>query len=366
MDLDFSEEQVMLRDSVRRICENQFDDKAVRSLEADHDKFNRLFWDELGTSGICALRISEAYGGAGMSSLDLAIVFEEFGRTLASSPFLQSCVLASGIIATRGGNAIRSGCLPGLASGKLIVVPAWQEIDQDGAPKSIVIEQDRGIVTGQKVLVPFASIADAFLVRCSIAVGDCWVLVPADAAGISISPMPNYASQPLFAVSFDNVKIDKERIFLASTTQDPVFEADADGLIAAAAEAVGATVRLLALTIDYANQRNQFGRPLAAFQAISHPLADCATELEGVRHLVYQAAWASDTGSECSHLAQMAKLQACSLLRRLATTSIQIHGGIGYSLAGQPQLFYRRSKYHELMNGSADQLKQRIADRILA
>lgn len=366
MDLDFSEEQMMLRASVRRICEGHFDDKSVRSLEAGNDKFNRSFWEELGTSGICGLRVSEPHGGAGMSLLDLAIVFEEFGRSLASSPFLQSCVLASGIVAAQAGDMIGSACLPGIASGRLIVVPAWQEIEQDGAPGSTAVEWESGRVSGQKVLVPFASIASAFLVHGRHAAGDFWALVPAQAEGISITPQSNYASQPLFAVRFDNVRIETEQIFPASSSRDPAFEAGIDALIAAAAEAVGATDRLLAMTIDYANQRNQFGRPLAAFQAISHPLADCATELEGVRHLVYQAAWASDTGAECDHLAQMAKLQASSLFRRLATTSVQIHGGIGYSLEGRPQLFYRRSKFHELMNGSADELKRRIAEHVLA
>ncbi|QTH21358.1 acyl-CoA/acyl-ACP dehydrogenase [Rhizorhabdus wittichii] len=358
MDLDFSEEQVMLRDTARRLCESLFDTKTVRRLEGEPDKFNRAFWAELGASGLCALRIGEAQGGAGMAALDLAILFEEFGRSLASSPFLQSCVLSARILSAHGTEAIKAAYLPKIASGELIMIPAGDGID----PGEISIDAGRGTVGGRTLLTPFASVADIFLVHD----GRCWALVPADGAGISLVPQSNYASQPLFSVRFDAVAIDPALAFAAPDRFDPTADAASDLLIAAAAEAVGAADRLLGLTVDYANQRSQFGRPIAAFQAISHPLADGATELEGVRHLVYQAAWASDEGMACGHLARMAKLRAAALFRRIATIAVQVHGGIGYSTEGEPQLFYRRSKYHELMNGTADALKTRIADHVLA
>lgn len=347
MDLDFSEEQELLRATVRRICDEHFDSARVRALEVDEHKLSRPFWSALGENGLCALRVDPAHGGAGMSALDLAIAFEEFGRAIASSPFLQSCVHAAHILAGSDDAEARAEWLPGIASGAAIVVPA-----ERGGVVQVTMA---GTVSGTMLLVPFASVADAFLVAC----GDrSWALVPAGGEGIAIRAQANYASQPLFEVRFDDAQASA---FLPGPADLP-----GDVLIAAAAESVGAAGRLLALTADYANQRSQFGRPIASFQAISHPLAECATELEGARYLTYQAAWAQDEGLPHANLARMAKLRAARLYRRLAKLSVQVHGGIGYSSEGDPQLFYRRSKYHELTNGTPDALKRAIADFVLA
>lgn len=366
MDLDFSDEQEMLRDTVRRICEARFDSETVRKLENDDKKLNAAFWKDLCENGLCALRIDEAYGGASMSALDVALVFEEFGRALASSPFLQSAVVAAELLTTLAPDAVKEEWLSKIASGEVIVVPAWQESDLAENPQLVSIDVSKSVVTGEKLLVPFANSADMFLVSGVQDGVEYWALAPAQAEGLSTVALPNYASQPLFAVRFDNVKLEAAHIFEAPERFHSGAALFGDTLIAVAAEAVGASDRLLALTVDYANQREQFGRPIGSFQAISHPLAECASELEGVRYLVYQAACAKDENAPYLHLAQMAKLRAAALFRRLATVSVQVHGGIGYSSEGEPQLFYRRSKYHELMYGTASELKKNIADHVFA
>lgn len=366
MDLDLNEEQQLLRDTVRRICEATFDTEKVRSLEAEADKLNRAFWAELGAAGLCGLRVGEAHGGAAMDALDLALVCEEFGRALASSPFLPSCILSARLLSSLAPADVQDELLPAIAAGARIVIPAWQEDDLGADAVPAAIDSARATLSGEKLLVPFASVADLFLVHTAGEGSGCWTLVPANARGVSIEAQPNYASQPLFAVRFDGVEIDLSRTFADREKPDVDAAAFTDVLVAVAAEAVGAADRLLALTADYANQRSQFGRPIAGFQAVSHPLAECATELEGARYLVYQAAWAKDGGMPHRHLAQMAKLKATSLFRRLATVSVQIHGGIGYSTEAEPQLFYRRSKFHELMYGTPAELRTRISDHVFA
>lgn len=364
MDLDLNEEQQLLRDTVRRICEATFDAGKVRALEAEDDKLNRPFWMELGAAGLCGLRIAEAHGGAAMSTLDLTLVSEEFGRALASSPFLSSCILSARILASLAPADMQDELLPAIAAGERIVIPAWDGNEADAALATI--DSARAVLSGERLLVPFASVADLFLVHARGEGGGCWALIPADASGISIEAQPNYASQALFAVRFDDVEIDPARSFADGEMPGADAAIFGDVLVAVAAEAVGAADRLLALTADYANQRQQFGRPIANFQAVSHPLAECATELEGARYLVYQAAWAKDGGMPHRHLAQMAKLKATSLFRRLATVSVQVHGGIGYSTEAEPQLFYRRSKFHELMYGTPAELRARISDHVFA
>lgn len=356
MNLDFTEEQDLLRETVKRICESRFDSKTIRALEQDWDKFDRAFWEALGENGLCGLRIDEAHGGAGMGALDMAVVFEEFGHALASSPFLQSCVHAATILFSAGG-PVAEELLPKIATGQTIVIPAWEENSLFGSNICTAVSLE-GTLTGIKTVVPFASVADAFLVSTLSG----WALVKSDGKGITIAAQANYASQALFEVRFDNVAI--ERV-LSSDGPPSVQDSFTDVLIANAAEAIGGATKLLAMTSDYANQRKQFGKPIAAFQAISHPLAECATELEGARYLTYQAACARDEGQDAAHLARMAKVIATALFRRLASLSVQVHGGIGYSTEGEPQLFYRRSKYHELMHGTARDLKAAIADKVL-
>mgnify|MGYP000716417262 CR=1 FL=1 len=363
MDLEFTEEQELLRETARRICDASFDSSMVRALESQESGFNRPFWNALSEAGLCGVRIAEAHEGAELGSLEMAILFEEFGRALASSPYLPSCVHAAAILASSAGN-LANDWLRLIATSEAAVIPAWVEDDLGlaGAPEPALLES--GHLSGTKLLVPFAHNADAFLVHACSGDGHCWVMVPKDAEGLALTHQANHAAQPLYEVVFNKVVITDEHTIPASAdpTHDKVFD---DVLIATAAEAVGAASSLLELTCRYANERQQFGRPIAAFQAISHPLAECATELEAARYLTYQAAWAKDEGTACTKLARMAKVAATAMFRRLATVAVQVHGGIGYAKEGEPQLYYRRSKHLELTYGTAANLRSAIAADIL-
>ncbi len=363
MDLDFSEEQELLRETTRRICDASFDSSMVRALESQEYGFNRPFWTALAEAGLCGVRIAEAHDGAELGSLEMAILFEEFGRALASSPYLASCVHSAAIIAAAGG-ALAEEWLPATATGEAAVIPAWIENDLGLAGAAEPARIESGHLSGTKQLVPFAGIADAFLVHAHVDEGHCWAVVSKDADGVTLQAQGNHAAQPLFQVVFDRVAIADGQTIAASAepTRDAAFD---DVLIASAAEAVGAASSLLELTCGYANERKQFGRPIASFQAISHPLAECATELEAARYLTYQAAWAKEEGIACTKLARMAKVAATSMFRRLATVAVQVHGGLGYAKEGEPQLYYRRSKHHELMHGTAANLHKAIAAEIL-
>ncbi|MEZ5709820.1 MAG: acyl-CoA dehydrogenase family protein [Blastomonas sp.] len=359
MDLDFTEEQDLLRETTRRICESCFDSSVVRALETDDHKLSRDFWSALGDNGLCALRIGEGHGGAAMGTLDMAVVCEEFGYALATSPYLQSAIHSAGILAATGG-VLADNWLPRIATGEAIIVPAWRQADIADDGETVSLFGD-GRLSGAISLVPFASSAHGFLVE----IPSGWALVEAESPGITIAAQKNHASQPLFQIRFDEVQVAPANIL---ATEMPVTGQDvfAEVLIAVAAEAVGSATKLLAMTADYANQRKQFGKPIAAFQAISHPLAECATELEGARYLAYQAAWARDNALPALHLARMAKIMATTLYRRLATLSVQVHGGIGYTIEGEPQLYYRRSKYQELMYDTSSALRAAVADHVLA
>jgi alkylation response protein AidB-like acyl-CoA dehydrogenase len=366
MDLDFSEEQVMLRDTVARLCDEHSDSAAVRALEKDEQGFSQAFWRGLADMGLCGLGIAEASGGIGLGSLEQVIVHEEMGRTLAPSPHLVSCVLAASLLQDAGTDAQRMELLPGIASGDRIVVPSWREAgvsaDISGLGAKI---SDNGVLQGEKLLVPFANSADSFLVP---ALDDSGALQIAlvDAGAADLRCQPNHADQNLYAVAFNRLELGSETLLGAGELPRHWDRAMLRGQIALSAQAVGGATAMLEMANEYAKQRQQFGQPIGAFQSIAHYLADRATEIEGARYLTYQAAWACDAGEPWEQLALMASLQATAVFRRTTVSGVQIHGGMGFSSEADPQLYYRRAKHLQLMQWDPRYLEQRIAAEVFA
>ena len=372
MDLDFSAEQSLLRDTVREICAGGSPLTRVRELERDERGYAQPFWQALAEAGCLGLNIPEAYGGVGMGALDAVVAYEEFGRALAPSPHFESALLAAGLLLAAGSDAQRQAWLPGIADGSQVVIPCWQETSASPEPAAMRCRVGGHGETlkldGEKILVPFAGSAGRLLVlarhptlaqRCLLA------LVPASAAGVTLTPQPNHADAPLFAVRFAAVVVRREDCLGWDEGVDAVWRAVfLRNLVPLAAQAVGGAERMLAMTTEYASVRKQFDRPLGGFQAIAHYLADRATELEGAKTLVYQAAWAIDAGEPFERLALMAKLKACATFRKMTAVGTQIHGGIGFTSEADPQLFFRRAKHQQLMYGDPTWLEEGIAARV--
>lgn len=373
MDLDFSAEQSLLRDTVREICSGNSPLTLVRQLERDERGYAAPFWRALAEAGCLGLSIPEQYGGVGLGALEAVVAYEEFGRALAPSPHFESALLAAGLLLAAGSETQRQAWLPRIVDGSVVVIPCWQETAASPEPAAmrcrIEGEGETLRLSGEKMLVPFAGSADRLLVlarhplqqRCLLA------LVPATAAGVTLTPQSNHADAPLFAVKFSAVAVRREDCLGWEEGIDAVWRAVfLRNLVPLAAQAVGGAERMLAMTNDYAKVRKQFDRPLGGFQAIAHYLADRATELEGAKTLVYQAAWAIDAGEPFERLALMAKLKACATFRKMTAVGTQIHGGIGFTSEADPQLFFRRAKHQQLMYGDPAWLEEGIAARVFA
>lgn len=369
MDLDFSEEQTMLRDTVARLCADYNDSVAIRGFEADATGYSPAFWRAMAETGLCGLVVGEGHGGIGLGLLESAIVHEEMGRTLAPSPHFVSSIVAARLLQMAGTPEHQANWLPALASGDKILVPAWQESGGGADPGALRVRAQRSggalLLDGEKVLVPYANSADAFLVPCIDDHGRLRVLIaPAETA--ILRPQPNHADQNLYAVRFEQVRLPSSALLCEEAVDLHWDESLLQGQIPLAAQAVGGAARMLVMATDYARQREQFGQPIGAFQAIAHYLADRATEIEGARYLVYQAAWACDAGEPWKQLAMMAKLQATAVFRRTTVSGVQIHGGMGFSADADPQLYYRRAKHLQLMYWDPRYLEQRIASEVFA
>jgi alkylation response protein AidB-like acyl-CoA dehydrogenase len=373
MDLDFTEEQEMLRETVRGVCERYVPIDTVRELEDDPIGFTPDFWKQMGELGLLGLTLPAQYGGAAMSSLDAAIVYEEFGRSLAPSPHFVSCVLGAGCLVAAASDEQKQTWLPQIASGDAILSPAWLEPDNGysavGVQMKADAEGDDYVISGVKRHVHFAASATRLVVLVRTGSGDedvSILLVDPKADGVSIELQPTLAADTQYKVTFDKVRVaSSEMVGAAGTgwaTWDDVMH---DGIILCAAQAVGGAERALEITVRYANEREQFDRPIGSFQSLAHYMADGATAVDGGKTLVYQAAWARANGRDVNRLAPMAKLFACDTYRDVTRMCEQVHGGYGFTIEFDIQLFFRRAKQLQLSWWDGRYLEELTAAAVL-
>lgn len=366
MDLDFTEEQDLLRETVRGVCAQYASVDVVRRLEDDPDGYPAEFWKQLAELDLIGLTLPEEFGGSGQSLLEAAIVYEELGAALVPSPHFVSAVMTGGLIARAGATDQKREWLPRIASGEAVVTVAWLEPDRGFGPEGVTTLADPTDggweLTGTKWHVPFAAAAGTFLVLAQH--GDAEVgmfLVDREAGGVTLEQQMTIDSATQYAVTFDHAAA--ERVGEASWADwDAVMH---DGIVLLAAQAIGGARAALDITVEYASNREQFDKPLAAFQSISHYLADADTAIEGGRVLVYEAAWAQSVGQSTRRLAPMAKSFACRTFRETTATAVQIWGGMGFTLEADIQLYFRRAKALQLNWWDERYLDALVADDVL-
>jgi alkylation response protein AidB-like acyl-CoA dehydrogenase len=231
---------------------------------------------------------------------------------------------------------------------------AWYEPERSETEEGIAARFDGSTVSGEKILVPFASAADALLV---LARGDDGVVI------VSVDPSAATleAEGTLAADARYRVLLDKAPAQLVASGWETFEKAATPALVAVAAYAVGGAAKAHEMSVEYANERIQFDKPIGSFQGIAHPLADMATEIGGARTLVHQAAWALASGRGAHGLARMAKYYACDVFRRSAKLGHQVFGGIGFTLDIDIQLYMRRAKQLEVTWFGPRSLEEAIA-----
>jgi alkylation response protein AidB-like acyl-CoA dehydrogenase len=373
MDLDFTPEQDLLRDSVRGVCERHSGLDVVRKLENDPVGYAPELWQQLGELGVTGLLIDEQYGGSGMSMVDAAVVYEEFGRALVPTPHFVSAVLAAGLIGRSSDGALKAELLPRIASGETIVTVASLEPDNSFAPSGVRLtaarDGDSWKLSGAKRHVPFAQAATSMIVLARTdegrdEAGVIALLVDSAASGITLTQQLTVASDAQFRVDFDNVAATAV-VHEAGTAWSAWHDTMLDGATLLAAQAAGGARAALQLARDYANTREQFDKPLAAFQAISHYLADSVTAVDGAQTLAWEAAWARSEGRSVETLAPMAKSYACQTFRKVSATAVQIFGGNGFTVEFDIQLYFRRAKSMQINNWDERYCNELVAAQLL-
>jgi alkylation response protein AidB-like acyl-CoA dehydrogenase len=352
MDLDFTPEQEMLREMVRGVCSSYASLATVREMEDDPVGYPAELWKQLGTLDLIGLMVPEEHGGSGMSLLDGVVVYEELGRALAPSPHFVSAVMSAGVLVRAGSDEQRGEWLPRIVSGEAIVTTAWTEPKRGFGPRGVQTtarpDGDGFVLDGVKWHVPFASSASAIVVLARTGPGDEEVdlfLVDPSASGVTLTQQMTIASDTQYQVELAGVRVPSSaRIGGAGSGWGTWHDTMLDGAVLLAAAAMGGARYAFEITLQYAKDRHQFDKPLGAFQAIAHYLADASTTVEGGSILVHEAAWARSAGRPIDRLAPMAKLFACQTFRDVTAMAQQVFGGVGFTVEYDIQLYFRRAK----------------------
>jgi alkylation response protein AidB-like acyl-CoA dehydrogenase len=352
MDLDLSPEQDLLRDMVRGVCSRHADLTVVRQMEDDPIGYPAEFWSQLVSLGLVGMTIPEEFGGSGMTALDGAVVYTELGRSLAPSPHFVSSVASAGAI-LRGGDALKAEWLPRVADGSAIITPGWLEPSGGYGPNGVQLRAERDgagwRLDGVKRHVQFARAAQRLLVLARTAEGVTLVLVDPSAPGVELTQQTTIASDAQYRVAFSGVRVsDGDVVGEPGRGWEIWDQVMHDGIILLAAQAVGGARHALDITVQYSKDRRQFDKPLAAFQALSHYMADAATNVDGAETLVWEAAWTKSMGRNIDRLAPMAKLCACKTFRDVTAMAQQVFGGVGFTVDYDIQLYFRRAKQLQL------------------
>lgn len=336
MDLNYSEEQVMLRDSARRFLTDNHSLEERPKRAAGPAGMNKDLWARFAELGWLGLPFSEAVGGYGGGSIEVAIVAEELGRANVVEPFVSICVLAGGLIETLGNSDQHERLLGPLMNGSAIPVLAHLENGAQGRMDHVTTRatQDGAsfILDGEKVLVGAAGSADVILVTARIDDDLALFAVPAGTAGLTLAQFGAVDGGAAADIKLENVRVDSDarlgQIDITTTLERMYDRATA----AICADAVGAMDALLAATVEYTKQRVQFGKPLSAFQALQHRMAEMAVKCQEARASALLAALSVDADPVLRIRGiSGAKARIGKVSRHVAQEAIQLHGAIGFS-----------------------------------
>lgn len=370
MDLEFSEEQHLMRDMSRAMLAEHCPIEVVRQMEDDPKGFPEGLWKQVGELGLAGILIPEAHGGSGQGLLEATLVYEEFGRALAPVPHFPSCVLSAGLLLAAGSDAQKGEWLERIASGSAVLAPAWLEPDRGYGERGVQLaaRADGGdfVLSGSKRHVPFARAADRLIVLARTEAGVDLFLLDPNARGVTLTQQLSLGSDCQYRVDLADVRVPASARLGKPGAGWATFSDELHkGIVLLAAQAIGGAERALEITVDYAKQRKQFDKPLGAFQSLAHYMADASTHIDGGRTLVYQAAWSHDRGRSIAQLAPMAKLFACETYRETTRVCEQIWGGVGFTIEYDIQLFFRRAKQLQLSWWDTPYLEELVAAQVL-
>jgi alkylation response protein AidB-like acyl-CoA dehydrogenase len=368
MDFELNETQKLFQRSARELFAQECPPTLVREMIEKNEPYSDAIWNKLVEQGWTGLTFSEEDGGLGLSTVELVIAFEEMGRALVPGAFLSTVALAGSLIEKACSPEYRSARLHAICEGQSKATVALLEESASWDPNAARLSAttaDGGYkLSGKKLFVSDASVADLIITAASAGSELVLAFVDARAPGVRITPMPAVdATRLLCSVEFNDVTVKAEDVMSDSAKAVAALDHALDvATLASSAEMVGGMQWLLDASVEYAKTRKQFGKPIGQFQAVQHHCANMLLMTESARSAVYYAAWVMSDDPQLAPLAvSMAKAYASDGCREAGNLAIQVHGGVGFTWDENIHFYYKRAKALELMFGDATYHRERIA-----
>ncbi|TKD05158.1 acyl-CoA dehydrogenase family protein [Polyangium fumosum] len=370
-DFGYGEEQALLRREAKKLLESSCKTEDVRRWMETPAGFDEGLWARAAEAGWLGLVVPAAHGGSEMSMTSLAVLMEEMGRVVLPLPVVGT-LFATLVLQEAASEEAKARFLPRIAEGKLRAAVGSEERRGGWAYTHVEAtarrEGERILLSGAKELVVDAPSAELVLVTATEPEGPSLFALPAASPGVTVSPDKLVdATRRSGAVRFEDVVVrDADRIGARGAAVSILGRVMPRIWTALAAEMVGGADRLLGMTTEYAKIRQQFGRPIGAFQAVKFPLVEMLARIELSRSLVYRAAAAIDHApAQAEKLARMAKAHASDTYAFAAAKAVQLHGGIGFTWECDVQLYFKRAQWSRAAFGDAAHHRRRIAEMVI-
>lgn len=365
MDLNYSDEQLLLKESAERFLKDRYDFEKRNKIIASETGFDAGIWSEMADLGWLALPFAEENGGLGGGAVEISLIMEAIGRALVVEPYLVSVILAGGLVEKLGSANQKAEILGGLIAGTSRPALAHTErqtgFDLGNIAATATKSADGYTISGEKPLVPGGSFANIFLVSAKLDGSVKLFVVPADAAGLTRAEVKIVDGSRASDLALKNVSVPASALLGAEADTLSEIEAAHDRANAAlASEAVGIMDALMDATVAYTKERVQFGKPLAAFQALQHRMAEMAVKCQEARGSALLATLSVDAPRPMRiRGVSGARAKIGKVSRSVAQEAIQLHGAMGFSEEMPIGAWFRRLYAIENTFGTtADHLKR--------
>ena len=366
MDFSFSEEQQMLRDQARSFLSERVPAERVVELAQSEAPFDETLWKEMAGLGWTGLSISEENGGSGMGFLDEAVLLEELGYALYPGPFFSTVGVALPALGDR------AEALSAVAAGDTSVTLAWAESSDDASLADVddlatraTGSEDNWTLDGVKEVVPDAGVAGQAVITARADDGPGLWLVDLADEGVAVETFETMDSTRRFGrVTLKGARGD--RVAGPEEARDILEAVRLRALSAAALEAVGVGQKVLDLAIEYVKERKQFDKPIGAYQAVAHQVADAYVEVELARSLAYWAAWTvAENDDQAAVAVPAAKAAATEAAVAACERSIQVHREIDFTWEHILHRYYKRALWLDSFGGFGPDQRKEVANSVL-
>jgi 3-oxocholest-4-en-26-oyl-CoA dehydrogenase beta subunit len=369
MDFTLDETQRDLRDLARKILDERVTTERLVELEAAHEPYDVTCWQELAATNLLGVALPEAVGGSGFGLMELCVLLEEVGRHIAPLPLLATVGTAALPVAEFGTTAQQERFLPAVVDGRSILTAALQEPARADprAPVTVATrDRDGWRLDGEKLAVPYATIADALLVpaRTGTRTSGVFIVEPG-AAGVAITPATATNLEPQGHLTLEGARVGDDYVLgdaqAGAAAVEWIYQRALAGLCATA---VGVFERALRITAGYLGERRQFDRPIATFQGATLRAADAYIDTEAIRVTTWSAVWRMASGRDAGAGLAIAKFWVADGGHRVAHACQHLHGGIGATTEYPIHRYFRWAKHLEHALGGAPDHLLELGDRL--